>query len=266
MTAIASELWSLIPGGRQVDPTRLAAAVVKQIDSGDLDFRTRLLIRDSLNALASPWGAEGLAAWIEGSGVRDEIERIRREELGEPGFPSLAWRVMEPTTPQTILDFLRELGARVRGPVTLYIGGSTALIMPGLLSRMTDDIDIVDELPAAIRGEHAVLEDLTKRYGIRLAHFQSHYLPDGWDDRLHSLGKFREIEAHLVDPYDVCVSKLFSNRSKDLDDLRHLRGQLDKDLLRERLVTAGARLAREEKLHKAAETNWYVLFGEALPS
>jgi hypothetical protein len=265
MTTVASELWSLIPGGRQVDPTKLATAVVKQIDSGDLDFRTRLLIRDSLNALASHWGGDRLSAWIDGTGRREQIERIRREELGEPGFPSLAWRVMATTSPQTILQFLRELGARVRGPVRIEIGGSTALIMPGLLSRMTDDIDVVDELPAAIRGEHAVLEDLTKRYGIRLAHFQSHYLPDGWDDRLHSLGKFREIEAFLVDPYDVCVSKLFSHRSKDLDDLRHLRGQLDKDVLRQRLVRAGARLRREERLHEAAETNWYVLFGEALP-
>jgi hypothetical protein len=69
----------------------------------------------------------------------------------------------------------------------------------------------------------------------------------------------------LVDPYDVCVSKLFSHRTKDLDDLRHLRGHLDKDILRQRLVTAGARLRAEEKLHKAAETNWYVLFDEALP-
>ena len=43
MTAIASELWSLIPGGRQVDPARLAAAIIKQIESRDLDFRTREL-------------------------------------------------------------------------------------------------------------------------------------------------------------------------------------------------------------------------------
>jgi hypothetical protein len=265
MTAIASELWSLISGGRQVDPTKLATAIVKQIDSGDLDFRTRLLIRDGLSALASHWGEDRLATWIGGSGRREEIERIRREELGEPGFPSLTWRVMNTTTPETILEFLRELGARVRGPVRIEIGGSAALIMPGLLARMTEDIDVVDELPAAIRGEHSVLDDLTKRYGIRLAHFQSHYLPDGWDDRLHSLGKFRDLEAFLLDPYDVCVSKLFSNRSKDLDDLRHLRSRLDKDVLRQRLVTAGARLRREEKLRKAAEHNWYVLFGEALP-
>jgi hypothetical protein len=266
MTAVTSELWSLIPGGRQVDPARLAAAIVKQIESRDLDFRTRLLIRDGLNALAHYWGADRLATWVERSGVRNEIERIRREQLGDPGFPSLAWRVMDTTTPQAILDFLRELGARLQSPARICIGGSTALIVPGLLSRMTDDIDVVDELPAAIRGEHAVLDDLARRYGIRLAHFQSHYIPDGWESRLYSLGKFRELEAHLLDPYDVCVGKLFSSRTKDLDDLRHLRDRLDKELLRQRLLTAGARLRREEKLQKAAEHNWYVLYGEPLPT
>ncbi len=69
----------------------------------------------------------------------------------------------------------------------------------------------------------------------------------------------------MIDPYDVCVSKLFSVRTKDLDDLRHLKHQLDKTALARRLVAFGGALRGEERLRAAAEFNWRVLFGEPLP-
>ena len=265
MSTAESDLWNLIPGGRQVDPAALTSAIVRQIDLGDLDFRTRLLIRDSLDALAAYWGEERLDRWIAGTSDEQSIRRIWSEDLGQPGFPSLMKRVTQPTTADTILKFLRDLGGRLRTPAGLQIRGSTALILPGLLSRMTEDIDVVDELPAAIRNEHALLADLSTEYGIALTHFQSHYIPDGWQLRLKSLGPFRDLEVFLLDPYDVCLSKLFSSRSKDLSDLRHLGSQLEKDTFRQRLLSSGNRLRGEEKLRKAAEHNWYVLHGEPLP-
>jgi hypothetical protein len=61
------------------------------------------------------------------------------------------------------------------------------------------------------------------------------------------------------------MSNLLSQLSDGLDDLRHLSGRLDEDVLRQCLMTTGARLAREAELHDAAEVNGYVLYGEALP-
>jgi len=172
---------------------------------------------------------------------------------------------MEPTRAESILEFLEELGGRLRTPSRVDIGGSAVLIVRRLLVRSTDDIDVVDELPPALRHEHALLGDLAQRYGLRLAHFQSHYLPSGWQLRVESFGRFGQLETYLLDPYDVCVSKLFSQRTKDLDDLRHLKHHIDKERLAQRLVSAGGSLRGEERLRAAAELNWRVLFGEPLP-
>jgi hypothetical protein len=259
------DLWSLTPGGGAIDAGELAEAIETQVGSGDLDFRTRLLVRDSLDALAQFWGRERLAGWIDASDRRDTLRRLWQEELGEPGFPSVAWRVMIPTKPETILQFLRDLGTRVRGPAQLFVGGSAALILPRMLTRVTDDIDVVDEVPASIRGEHALLAELLRRYGLRLTHFQSHYLPAGWERRITSLGPFGEIEIHLVDPHDVFLSKLFSNRTKDLDDLRLLAPQLDKGRVVRQLAETAQALRGEPHMRAAAERNWYVIYGEPLP-
>ena len=266
MSLAASNLWDLIPGGRQVDPAALAAAIARQVESGDLDFRTRLLIRDSLDALAGYWGETRLSEWLDRVAAGSAIRQIwRQQDLGEPGFPSLRWRVRDPTRAETILEFLGELGARVSTPAQVFIGGSAALIIPRMLVRSTDDIDVVDELPPSLRGAHDVLNDLENRYGLRLAHFQSHYLPQGWQSRVRSLGKFGDLETYLLDPYDVCLSKLFSQRTKDLDDLRHLKPQLDKAKLARDLMAHAGSLRGEEKLRKAADANWRILYDEPLP-
>ena len=265
MSVATSDLWNLIPGGRQVDPTARAAAIERQVASGDLDFRTRLLIRDSLDALAAYWGDARFSEWLDRSTAGSEIRQIRQADLGEPGFPSLKWRVMNPTRGETIVEFLEELGARAPGPARVFIGGSAALILPRMLTRSTDDIDLVDEVPPSLRTEHALLNDLSARYGLRLAHFQSHYLPDAWQSRVHSLGKLGQLEAFLLDPYDVCLSKLFSRRTKDLDDLRHLKPQLDKAKLAGGLTYAKSLLS-EDKLREAAEMNWRILYSESLPA
>ncbi len=71
------------------------------------------------------------------------------------------------------------------------------------------------------------MNGLVERYGLRLAHFQSHYLPDGWQRRVESFGVFGELAVFLVDPVDIAVGKLFSRRDKDLDDVRMLKRVLE---------------------------------------
>ena len=173
---------------------------------------------------------------------------------------------MEPTRPETIRQFLRELGGHVHKSLILHVGGSAALILPGLLVRKTDDVDVVNEVPAELRSQPAVLDRLAERYGLHVRHFQSHYLPDGWENRLHSLGAHGQVNVFLVDPYDVFLSKLNSAREKDRDDLRVLAPQLDRDVLTRRLHDTMTRLLAEDQLRQNAEQNWYIIFGEALPT
>jgi hypothetical protein len=266
MSVAGPDLWTLTRGRPEVDPEQLAAAVERQALQGELDFRTRLLIRDSVNALTRFWGAERVAAWLRTSPAARLIESVRAEIFPRPGFPTLGDRVMNATKPDDILQFLRELGVSIPRPVRVEVGGSAALILAGNLLRHTEDVDLVNEVPAELRNQHALLDSLRKRYGLHLAHFQSHYLPAGWDQRLQSLGPLGQLEVHLLDPYDIALGKMFSNREKDRDDLRVLVPQLNKAQFVARLNSDAAALVGEQRLRTAAEKNWYILFGETLPA
>ena len=266
MATRTKDLWGLVKGKPYVDSTELAEAIREQVGRAPLDFRTRLLIRDSMEALKSYWSEERLRNWLARCPERVALEAIWAEDLGKPGFPSLVERIMSKTDPEDIRRFLRDLSMQVHRPVRLLVGGSAALILPGQLSRVTDDIDVVDEIPAEVRSLHQLHQELKKRYGLHLAHFQSHYLPSAWERRLHSVAPFGNIQVYLVDPYDVVVSKLFSERPKDRDDLQMVVSQMDKEVLTERVRRDTAPLRADEKLRQAAEKNWYILFGESLPT
>jgi hypothetical protein len=264
------ELWSVAAGLPHVDADALASAVEAASHSSDpLDYRTRLLIRDSLRALEARWGHDDFHQWLSASPYCKQIERARDPECfdkdpAEIGFPSLARRVVDVTKPETVIEFFRVLSRHVRQPTRLNVGGSIALMLRGLLSRQTEDVDIVNEVPAELRNQHDILHQLVDRFGLQLAHFQSHYLPGGWEHRLRSFEVFNDLEVFLVDPYDVMTSKLCSKRAKDLDDLRAMKAHIDRENLKSRVVDAGKSLMVETKLREAAIENWYILFGEQL--
>jgi hypothetical protein len=258
------DLWSIVRGTPQIDPNDLLAAIELETQQGSRDFRTRLLIRDSILALERR--SSKSVVWNSFSAdAKRVIERIAAEDLGATGFPTLENRIMQRTDPQTILQFLRDLGDRIPGRIRLDIGGSGALILAGLLRRNTEDLDAVNEIPVALREEHELLNSLATRYGLRLAHFQSHYLPKGWDQRLRSVGRFGGLDIYLVDEYDILLGKLFSSRDKDLDDLRMLLPCLDRTTAVNRLRECCESFLAEPTLRANAERNWYIVFGDRLP-
>lgn len=262
--ATNSGLWALVEGARWIDASALLAAMSSELSNRPLDFRTRLLLRDSYRALEHHWGAAKLASLAGDCGSK--LQMILREDFGEPGFPTLEQRIVDSVRPETILEFLRELGAAVKEPARLEIGGASSLILSGLLSRATEDIDIVNEVPPAIRLQHDLLSRLGARYGLSLTHFQSHYLPVGWERRLRSLGRFDLLDVLLIDVCDIFVGKLFSSREKDFDDLRVLKRSLEKEQIVDRLKTSAQLLAAEPSLRGHAVKNWHILFGETLPT
>ena len=266
MVVRAKDLWSLA-FDQWIDPGELRAAVEDQIRRRDLDYRSRVLIRDSVKALRHYWGDERVREWLKQSPLGGEIETICRGPWDDDrGFPFLKVQLVEPTTPATIRGLLEELGAHVHRSVRIAVGGSVALILPGYLARRTQDLDIVDEVPEEIRKQHNLLRELENRYHLQIAHFQQHYLPMRWQDRLHYFDTFGELTVYLLDVYDVFLSKLFSIREKDRDDLRALTPHVEKDTLARRLKdTCGSMLAAES-LRQRAVDNWYLLYGEALPA
>ncbi|HXG12028.1 MAG TPA: DUF6036 family nucleotidyltransferase [Gemmataceae bacterium] len=266
MAVGTTDPWSLVPDQPYVDPSELADAIVAQVQRGDLDFRTRLLIRDSLNALRDYWGQRRLTAWLAATPVQPELESIWREDLGRVGFPFLRDQCMEPTRPEHIRQLLRDLGSRLQRPARLALGGSGALILQGYLLRRTQALDVVDELPSEIRALGPRLKELEQRYRLQLGYFQSHYLPSGWEQRVHALEPFGLLNVYAVDVYDVFLSKLCRSREKDQDDLRVVAPQLDKETLVRRLKETATGLLSQPDLRQKAERNWYSLYGEALPS
>ena len=124
-------------------------------------------------------------------------------------------------------------------------------------------MDAVDEVPAALRTQYAELDELVRLHNLRLAHFQSHYLPDGWDRRVDSFGTFGELSVFLVGPIDIFVGKLFSRREKDRADLLTLKLQLSWPAVVDRLTFSTRSLRADARSLEAAEHNWYVLTGEA---
>ena len=79
------DLWSLVRGRPQIDPHDLADAVAAQA-AADLDYRTRLLIRDSVEALRGYWGqsarVERLAGGCPAAARRSEIDLPRGVRQG----------------------------------------------------------------------------------------------------------------------------------------------------------------------------------------
>ncbi|MBI1832220.1 MAG: hypothetical protein HYR84_12315 [Planctomycetes bacterium] len=265
MVSRTPDLWSLVRGRPEIDPDDLADAIVAQAAEEPLDYRTRLLIHDSVEALRSHWGNGVAERWLAECPFHEKIETICKADYERVGFPSIARRLMEKTDPQIVEQYFRELSRRVRKPLKLLVGGSVALLAPGMLVRHTDDIDVVDEVPREFRESPEFLDDLQKRYGLLLTHFQQHYLPSEWSSRLKFHGSYGDLEVYFVDPIDIFLGKLTSIRTKDLDDLRVLAPRLDKATITQRLKdTMQSALACADLLERA-KNNWFILFGEDLP-
>ena len=255
------DLWSLTQDRINLDAEELAKAIEVQVQQGDSDYRTRLLVRDATDALRGFWGRDRFQAWVDRAADRNKILTIAEAEFPEVGFPSLEKRIEVSTRPETIRQYLRELGSRLTVPVSVVVGGSSSLILAGVVARRTEVVELVDEVPPPLKALHSELTNLKGRYGLVLGPFRPHCLPTGWEDRLVSQESFRRFEVSCVAPLDVAVGKLMSRRDKDLDDLRMLKRHFDRDDLEGRLQECRSHLADPE-LRAAVQHNWYVLFGE----
>jgi hypothetical protein len=258
------DIWSLIRSGGAIDAQCLLEALVQAGSSLDADTRSRMLRRDVMAALMDYWGAAHLRRRLRWSGADELFDAAFAQAPArqEGAFTTLRERLVNATNPDSLLQMLRELGTKITAPTSVTIGGSLTLMLDSLIARATDDADIVDEIPAPLRQEHALLDELTQRYGLKLTHFQSHYLPDGWRQRTRSLGRFGKIDAFVVDSLDVLAGKLFSKRTKDLDDIRAAWPLIDQSNFRDRLLHSTNSFRSDPDLVGAAQRNWYIITGE----
>jgi len=263
IVAPTADLWHFVQSQHWLDPDELFEAVVQQTLVEGNDYRTRLLIRDSLDALGGHWGKVEFQKRLAKAHV-PKASQVLAEEFERQGFPSIKHRLVKPMNPDFFEKVFRKIGDRLKSNVTIPIGGSTSLILQGMLRRATEDIDIVDEVPAPIRNDHAFLQSLERDSKIMIAHFQRHYLPMNWENRTHWYGEFGLLTVTLVDAHDIFLSKLFSIRDKDLLDMEIILPQLDRQTILDRLKADCQSLLTNEAYHDRATRNWYILTGEPL--
>jgi hypothetical protein len=265
----ALALWNLL-ARPTIDPATLARAIETAIVDPNLDWRTLQLVKEGWEALEESIEPQLLNDYLVdrtsiqiAAAIRARIDDDWNSHC-DVKFPSLKERLMPHLSPTTIRQFLRELGTAIAHPTTITMGGAASLVLRGLLSRATEDVDVVDEVPAEIRDERETLQALSDRYGLRMAHFQSHYLPQGWESRTIDFGTFGKIQVRLVDALDIIAGKVFSARPKDLDDFRLLSLNLNKEELRQRVLQGSTSLTSSDQNRRQAITNWYIVYGDDL--
>src|SRR5438105_8432989 len=98
MVVKTRNLWSLALDHQWIDPEALAEAIDEEVQHGELDYRTRLLVKESAAGLQRAWGEERFNDWLKQFSERAVLEQIRTEDFtGEFGFPYLQESIMEPT-------------------------------------------------------------------------------------------------------------------------------------------------------------------------
>jgi hypothetical protein len=204
------------------------------------------------------------ARWLNASSAAERIRAILDEPFAEVGFPHIRKRLAVSIRSAQIEQIFTLLGQAVHDRIEVYVAGSIPTLIEELTSRPTEGIDLVDEVPAEIRKQRAVLRKIQSDYGLSLGHVQSHYLPIGWQDRRRFLGNFGRLRVYLVDPYDIFVSKLSSKKEKHKDDLRVLATKLDREIAKERLLRNGQAFLNDPYQRPQIEENWRFIFQEAL--
>lgn len=257
--------WELIWGQPHIDSATLAAALEDELQRDPHpDYRTRLLIRDAARALRSFWGAREFTRWLKASLAGPRMAVILQEQFDETGFPHIRRRLVDSIGATQVKQIFSLLGQNISPRIEVHVAGSIPTLIQGLTARPTADIDLVDEVPAAIRSQRKVLRKIQEDYGLILGHVQSHYRPAHWKERRQFLGDFGGLRVYLADSYDIFVSKLSSKQEKHQEDLRVLAGRLDKETARQRLFGAGRAFLDDPRQRPRIEANWQFIYQEAL--
>ena len=254
--------WSLVASRAPIPEDALIPALRRTaVLEPDRCYRTRMMVHDALDAMAARLGEAEVRRRVGDDEAGRSLAADWADEYDKEGFWSIKFRIVEPVTPDLILTMLRELGNKLRRPASINVGGSCSLILAEVLSRPTNDVDVVNELPDVIRNDHELVNFIADKYNLRPTHFASHYLPDNWEFRTRSLGRLGRLDVKVVDPIDVIAGKFFSKRQKDGKDLLAVWPRVDHDVLRDRLEFNTADLRKEQRLLDAARHNWYIFTG-----
>jgi len=128
-------------------------------------------------------------------------------------------------------EFLAELDAALPEPVSIHcVGGFVVSFFYGL-PRPTADIDYYTAIPSSLNLDEIAGRgsDLEKRHGVYLQRVTVTDLPEEYETRLTEMfpNRFRKLRLFAPDAYDLILSKMQRNSSKDRDDAAYLFHKLE---------------------------------------
>ena len=133
----------------------------------------------------------------------------------------------DPLTEKKLLKAFRSLDAALPAPVTLIVGGGTALMLAYHVPVRTTDVDAYprsgspDDLDSYIKAV-ARREQLPADWiNPHFATF-AHVLPQDYGSRLRGIYAGERLTVEALGPEDLLVMKCFAGRAKDVGHARAL--------------------------------------------
>jgi hypothetical protein len=141
-------------------------------------------------------------------------------------------------------DFLREVDARLHGPIALHCLGGFVLRVIYDIPRHTGDLDYLDAVPSAAKSQLAEMAGpesrLARKYGLHIHFTGAVDMPENYASRLIDITyNLKKLSLLVPEVYDLLLSKLTRNSPKDREDIKYLiqRERLVFDKLRSRFDT-----------------------------
>jgi hypothetical protein len=144
--------------------------------------------------------------------------------------------------PSPWAEFLGELDALLPEQIEVHcIGGFVLSVFYGL-RRPTADVDYYCAQPVGCVNDLEAMagadSPLATKHKVHLHYFSVNTLPEDYEARLVEMfpGRFKNLRLYALDPYDLILSKLERNSTKDRDDVNYLARSLRlmPEVLRER--------------------------------
>lgn len=135
-----------------------------------------------------------------------------------------------PVTAPIVQEFMRMLGARVRGESRVYLTGGASLLLLGL-RELAIDIDVISDDDSVLRAAAELRDELA----VNVDHEQPRFAPGGWEKRSPFISREGTVSFHHLDWYSQALARLERGHVKDLADLEMM--------LRHALVARQALLA-----------------------
>jgi hypothetical protein len=168
---------------------------------------------------------------MEGRRIASDAGRVlpRRAENGDNR------RVREPVDAAKLLRFLEALGARARGPGTVFlVGGATAVLEGWRASTIDVDVKLDPEPAGAFEAIARLKDELSINVELASPDLFLPPLP-GWRERSRPVGRFGRIDVRHYDPYSQALAKIERGHDRDRADVASMldRGLVEPERLRE---------------------------------